>query len=86
MPCDIKAHCTKCGSEIVETINDSEFRDGECGICEYARYKSQPDLLRACGLALEEILQWDQVLGGSEDPRTREAIAALKAAIAQANG
>jgi hypothetical protein len=31
-------NCRTCGSEIVETINDSNFRDGECGPCEYQRY------------------------------------------------
>lgn len=39
-------NCRTCGSEIVETINDSCFRDGECGGCEYARYVSQTELLR----------------------------------------
>jgi hypothetical protein len=37
--------CRTCGSEIVETINDSNFRDGECGPCEYHRYRTQPELL-----------------------------------------
>lgn len=41
--------CSCCGSEIVETINDSHFRDGECGSCEYERYKSQPRLLKFAG-------------------------------------
>lgn len=41
-------HCKKCGSEIVDTINDSNFRAGECGPCEYERYQSQEDLLKAC--------------------------------------
>jgi len=43
--------CKTCGSEIVETINDSNFREGECGPCEYQRYKSQPKLLEASFLA-----------------------------------
>jgi hypothetical protein len=34
--------CKTCGSEIVETVNDSNFNDGECGPCEYERYKSRP--------------------------------------------
>jgi hypothetical protein len=42
------AHCKTCGSEIVKTVNDGVFRDGECNGCEYQRYRSQPDLLRAC--------------------------------------
>ena len=40
-------HCKTCGSEIVETVNGSNFHDGECGPCEYGRYRSQPDLLSA---------------------------------------
>jgi hypothetical protein len=44
------------------------------------------DLLDACYLALEEIEQWDEVMGGSEDPRTRDAIDALKSAIREAHG
>ncbi len=80
------AYCTTCGSEIVETINDSCFNDGECGPCEYQRYRSQPKLLDACELALEEIKQWNEVMGGSEDPRTHEAITALRAAIEIAHG
>src|SRR5436190_1950128 len=43
-----KAICTTCGSEIVATINNSNFRDGECGPCEYNRYTSQAALLSAC--------------------------------------
>ena len=44
-------HCKTCGSEIVETVNDSQFGDGECNGCEYERYKSQPALLEAGFLA-----------------------------------
>lgn len=43
--CDTGVYCKTCGSEVVETVNDSAFRDGECGPCEFARYKSQPELL-----------------------------------------
>ncbi len=32
--------CKTCGSEIVETVNGSTFRDGECGMCEYTRYRT----------------------------------------------
>lgn len=39
-------HCKTCGSEIVESVNDSNFGDGECGPCEHERYKSQPALLK----------------------------------------
>lgn len=31
--------CRTCGSEIVETVNGSNFNEGECGPCEYAQYK-----------------------------------------------
>jgi hypothetical protein len=37
-------HCRNCGSEIVDTVNDGVFRDGECDACERARYESQPDI------------------------------------------
>lgn len=83
---DGNSHCKTCGSEIVETINDSNFHGGECGACEYQRYQSQPDLLDACYTALDEIEQWDDVMGGSEDPRTQEAIDALKEATKKAHG
>lgn len=44
------------------------------------------DLLYAAYLALEEIEQWDEVMGGSEDPRTTEALDALRSAIAKVEG
>ena len=47
------------------------------------------DLLHACYLALEEIEEWVQVMGPldhEEHPNTFEAIAALKDAIAKAEG
>jgi hypothetical protein len=44
-------HCTTCASEIVATVNDGTFRDGECGGCEYQRYRSQPVLLAFAGSA-----------------------------------
>ena len=46
--------------------------------------KAIPWLLEACGLALDEIGQWVEVMGGAEDPRTRQAIDALNEAIAKA--
>jgi hypothetical protein len=33
-------HCKTCGSEIVDDINDSHSRKGECGPCEHERYRS----------------------------------------------
>lgn len=48
-------HCSTCGSEIVETINDSHFGKGECGLCEYERYRSQPALVEAAANAQREL-------------------------------
>ena len=48
--------CNTCGSEVVDSVNEGVFRDGECEACEYERYRSQPALLEACDgllLALE---------------------------------
>jgi hypothetical protein len=45
--------CKTCGSEIVETVNDGVFRQGECDACERIRYESQPALLEACYAAME---------------------------------
>lgn len=39
------AHCKSCGSEIVATVNDSHFAEGECGPCEYRRYATQAELV-----------------------------------------
>ena len=79
-------NCKTCNSEIVETVNDSLFREGECGACEYHRYQTQPALLDACELAFDEIAQWDELMGGSEDPRTAHAMEALREAINKAYG
>jgi hypothetical protein len=38
-------------------------------------------LVNAAWLALNEIDQWVEVMGGSEDPRTKEAITALEEAV-----
>jgi hypothetical protein len=76
--------CKTCGNLIEPTVNGGNFNDGECGECERRRYESQPALLDAAERAVEEIAQWDEVMGGSEDPRTKEAVDALDAAIARA--
>lgn len=68
-------HCRACGSVIVETINDSLFRDGECNGCEYARYKSQPGLLEACRETLAHTVTTDAVPPEIDD-LMRSAIAA----------
>ena len=43
-----------------------------------------PYLINAAWLALEEIDQWVEVMGGSEDPRTAAAIKALVEATSMA--
>lgn len=48
-------HCKTCGSEIVETVNDGAFRDGECNGCEYHRYQTQPELVEALAEAVEYV-------------------------------
>lgn len=58
------ANCKTCGSEIVETINDSNFNEGECGPCEYQRYRSQPELVKK----LHELVQMaESVIGNWEN-------------------
>jgi hypothetical protein len=43
---ELNVICKRCHCEIVESINDSLFGEGECGACEYLRYRTQPELLR----------------------------------------
>ena len=57
------AHCKTCGSEIVETVNGSNFGDGECGPCEYERYQAEPELFSALNA-----LYWSKALHDSEVP------------------
>lgn len=78
--------CRTCGSEIVETVNDSLFRDGECDACEYQRYKSQPAILEALDLLLEQTVDMDLAHGielteGEKEAR-RKSLAAIAAARA----
>jgi hypothetical protein len=65
---DGNTHCKTCGSEIAETINDTCFRDGECGPCEYQRYRSQPVMLAlAQALRQECANQVQHYLDGLKD-------------------
>jgi hypothetical protein len=78
--------CKNCGSEIVETVNDSLFRDGECDACEFQRYRTQPELLEALDYLLEQTVDMDLSHGialteGERDAR-RKAIAAIAKARA----
>lgn len=37
---NVPRNCKTCGSEIVKDINGSNFNEGDCGPCEYERYRS----------------------------------------------
>ncbi len=65
------ATCTTCGSEIVESVNGSNFGDGECGPCEYARYRSQPAIREAADVLWTAIA--DTTNGCVEDPFEKHA-------------
>ncbi len=80
MPIRGSKHCKTCGSEIVETINDSNFLEGECGLCEYERYKSHPELLAACKAMVNGIP--DELM----DTHLRNLVDRLEAAIEKTNG
>ena len=75
-------HCRTCGSAIVATINDSNFGDGECGACEYRRYRTQPDLIEALDILLDETLDndvaFDNALSDRQEDAYTKALAALK--------
>jgi hypothetical protein len=81
-----KKHCRTCGSEIVRTINDSNFCDGECGACEYQRYTSQPALMKECETELENwrMLRDDEWNGSQEG--TTDAMEGLQNVLHQAHG
>jgi hypothetical protein len=63
---DNPVHCKSCGSEIVTTVNDSNFREGECGPCEYRRYQTHPRFVEAafatygalCDLSYHPCFRW----------------------------
>ena len=77
------AICTTCRSEIVATVNDSLFRDGECNACEYQRYRSQPELLAALDRLLD--VTFDADLSGGVELTDRERLAWDDAIAAIAN-
>jgi hypothetical protein len=78
----LPAHCTTCGSEIVATVNDGAFRDGECGGCEYQRYATQPKLLEA---AKEALMILSEIVCDLEDDKGEaNCVRLLETAIAAA--
>jgi hypothetical protein len=83
-------NCKTCGSEINDSINGSNFHEGECGLCEYRRYRSAPDVLRACTQLVEMA---KSVLHNWENGRLDVAVqnlgllaAEAKAVLSQAYG
>lgn len=76
--------CRTCGSEIVETVNDSLFREGECDACEYQRYKTQPELLEALDCLLQQTVDRELADGIVLTEGERDARRKSLAAIAQA--
>ena len=79
-------HCKTCGSEIVQTVNDSLFRDGECDGCEYQRYKTQPALIEALDYLLEQTVDQDLAHGIGLTEGEKEARVKALAALSKANG
>lgn len=78
------AHCRTCGSEIVETVNDGVFRDGECDACEYQRYRTHPGLLDALDELLRQTVDMDLAHGIALTEGERRARQKAIAAIAEA--
>lgn len=79
-------HCKTCESEIVETVNDSVFGDGECNECEYQRYRSQPDLLEALDYLLDQSLDQDLAYGIKFTEGEQQARKMALKAFAKADG
>jgi hypothetical protein len=75
--------CKTCGGEIAETVNDSNFGEGECGPCEYRRYASQPLLVDAANLSLGFVCSWEKEKGVTEPTTVRRT---LEDGLARANG
>ncbi len=79
-------HCKTCRSEIVETVNDSIFREGECDGCEYQRYRSQPALLEALDYLLKQAIDQDLAFGIELTEGEQEAYDMAMRALSIADG
>lgn len=79
-------NCRTCGSEIVETVNGSLFRDGECDACEYQRYRTQPALVEALDYLMEQTVDMDLAFGIELTEGENQAREMALAAIAEAAG
>ena len=78
--------CKTCDSEIVETVNDSQFGDGECNGCEYLRYQTQPALAEALDELLEQTLDQDLACGIELPEKENELRKKSLSALAKAHG
>jgi hypothetical protein len=78
--------CKTCDSEIVETVNDSQFGDGECNACEYLRYKTQPALAEALDALLEQTLDQDLACGNELSEKENDLLQKSLSALAKAHG
>ncbi len=76
--------CRTCQCEIVETVNDGVFGNGECACCERLRYETQPELLEALDRVLDVTLDMDLAFGNDLDEREAEARDMAIAAISKA--
>lgn len=80
---NVSIFCTTCHSEIVETVNASNFPDGQCGPCEYRRYQSVPLLLDAANASLGFVLAWEKERGITKPSALRLQ---LEAVLPQTDG
>ncbi len=78
--------CRTCGSEIVESINGSNFHDGECGSCEYQGYRACGELIEALDELLAQTLDQDLAVGNELSDREEDARQRATSAIARAHG
>jgi NMD protein affecting ribosome stability and mRNA decay len=78
-------HCGENDTTGTHRICDTCFNNaGDFLDANVEKIQAIPWLLEACGLALDEIGQWVEVMGGAEDQRTQQALDALNEAIAKA--
>lgn len=77
-------NCRTCGSEIAETINESNFPDGECGPCEHERYASKvtaANLLETLSAIRNDCASW---FDGNFDMNAADLFAAFISAADKA--
>jgi hypothetical protein len=81
---NVPVRCATCGNEIVFSVNDSHFREGECEACECRRYRTQPALVESLDYLLQQTVDMDLCDGieltEGEKAAREKAIAAITAA------